>query len=75
MKTSDLDIGGIVGEEQNWAVVLVVWVQDLGAGEAVPPCLTVAVYKTFAVDLDISIILSGTSFQCDNSLLTFRPRS
>lgn len=75
MKTSDLDIGGIVGEEQNWAVVLVVWVQDLGTGEAVPPCLTVAVDETFAVDFDISVILSGTSFSVSNSLLTFRPRS
>jgi hypothetical protein len=65
MKTSDLDIGGIVGEEQNWAVVLVVWVQDLGAREAVPPCLTVAVDETFAVDLDISVKLLGTSFWCE----------
>jgi hypothetical protein len=75
MKTSDLDVGSIIGEKQNRAVVLVVWVQNLGAGEAIPPCLSVTVDETFAVDLNISVTLSEIAFSMIDSGLTFHPRS
>ena len=43
MQPVDLDIGGVVGEEQDRAVVLVVGVEDFSPREAIPPGLAVAV--------------------------------
>ena len=53
MKTGDFDIGGVICQEENRTIVLVVWVQDLGARESVPPCLAISVEYTLAVDLDV----------------------
>jgi hypothetical protein len=51
----DLNVGRVVGEEEDRAVVLVVGVQDLSPREAVPPGLAVAVEDTRAVDLDVPL--------------------
>jgi hypothetical protein len=48
-----LDVGGIVGEEEDRPVEDVVWVEDLGARKAVPPGLAVAVYDAGTVDFDV----------------------
>ena len=43
MQSANLDVGGIVCEEENGAVKLVVGIEDLSPREAVPPCLAIAV--------------------------------
>lgn len=53
MQTSDLDIGGVVGQEQNGPVVVVIGIENLVAREAVPPCLTVTIDDAGAVYLDV----------------------
>jgi hypothetical protein len=48
-----LDVGGIVSEEEDGPVEDIVWVEDFGAREAVPPGLTVAVDYAGTVDFDV----------------------
>lgn len=62
MKSSDLDVGRIVGEEKDGAVKHVVWIKNLCTREAIPPSLSVTVdYTTVAVDLDIPELSSVIS--------------
>lgn len=49
----DLDVGGVVCQEEDGAVVRVVWVEDLGTREAVPPRLAISVEGARSVDLDV----------------------
>lgn len=58
MKPFDLNVGGIVGQEENWTIELVLRIKDLCSREAVPPSLTIAVDDTRTIDLDISMIMS-----------------
>jgi hypothetical protein len=51
-----LDVGGVVREEEDGAVVLVVGVEDLSAREAIPPGLAVAIDDARAVDLDVPTV-------------------
>lgn len=56
MQTGDLDIGRVVGQEEDRTVELVVRVQDFSARKAIPPCLTVAINDActgIGVDFDI----------------------
>lgn len=46
MKAGYLDVRGIVCKEQDWTEVLVVRVQYLSSGEAIPPGLAIAVDYT-----------------------------
>lgn len=57
MQAVDLNVGRIVGEEEDRTVILVVGVQDLGPREAVPPGLAIAVENARAVDLDVPLPL------------------
>ena len=59
METRNFDVGSVVGEEEDWAVVFVVWVENFGAGEAIPPCLAIAVDDAGTVYLDIPKMLSA----------------
>lgn len=51
MKTCDLDVGGVVGEEKDRSVKFVRGVQNLSTREAIPPGLTVTVDDTLSVNL------------------------
>lgn len=57
METRDLDVGSVIGEEEDWAVVFVFRVKNFSAREAIPPRLTVAIDDARTVNLDIPIIL------------------
>ena len=57
MQSSDFNIGGVVGKEENRAVKDVVWIKDLGSGEAIPPCLTISIDNARSIDLDIPGLL------------------
>jgi hypothetical protein len=56
MQARDFHIGCVVCEEENRAVEFVVWIQDFGAREAIPPGLAVAIDNAsprVGIDLDI----------------------
>jgi hypothetical protein len=46
MKARYLDVGGVVGQEENWPKELVLRVEDLGTGETVPPGLSITINDT-----------------------------
>ena len=54
VEPSNLDVGSVVRQEENRTVELVVGIEDLCTGKAVPPRLSVAVDYAFAVDLNVS---------------------
>lgn len=53
MQASDLDVGGVVGQEENGTVERVTWIQYLCSCKAVPPCLTIPIDDPGTVDLDV----------------------
>ena len=53
MNTLNGNVGGILGVEQDGSEVFVVRVENLEAGELIPPSLTVAVEYAFTVDSDV----------------------
>lgn len=53
VNTLELETGSVLGVEQNRAQVRVAGIEDLQAGELIPPPLTVAVENSAAVDLDV----------------------
>jgi hypothetical protein len=50
MYTFNIDIGRIIGEKQNWAVVCVATIKNFTASETIIPCLTVAIQRTITID-------------------------
>jgi hypothetical protein len=56
MKSRYFNVRSIIRQKQDWAVELVVRVEDFSTREAVPPCLTIPVNYTRAIYLDISTI-------------------
>lgn len=59
METRNLYVSCIVGQEENWAIEFVVWVEYFCAREAIPPGLAVAINDARAgvgVDLDVPIV-------------------
>jgi hypothetical protein len=73
MKTSNFNIGSIVCKEQNRAVVFVVWVENFGAGEAVPPCLAVTVDEAFSIYLNVPMLLLAQVFYSNEKFITYFP--
>lgn len=53
MYTGDFHIGRVVGKEEDWSIIFVVWIENLGSRKAIPPGLTVSVQNSGTVNLDV----------------------
>jgi len=63
VNAGNFDVGGVVGKEENRAVVFIVRIQNLCAREAIPPLLTISVKHARAVDLDVPRYMSDRRFR------------
>jgi hypothetical protein len=75
MKACDLDVGSIVGEEEDRTIVFIVRIKDLCAREAIPPGLSVAVENTGAIYLNVSRITLALGILISNIYTHFPPQT